>query len=319
MKVKDLGERKILEKIIKGFPSHLLGDDCTPIPFGDYYLLTTVDGIHEDTDIPPGMTYYEAGWYSCASTLSDIAAKGGLPISVLTSVFLPEDFEVESLLSFLRGVDECASLFGAKLDGGDINFGEKFSAGVFALGLTDKDSYVSRSGARPGDVIIVTGTFGTPSGVLKKILSGENVPDKLREKLMRPRPRVWEGMVLTSLGIITASIDSSDGLYESLRTISEESEVALVVDYDSIPKDEWLTSNFPPEEVFSHVFFGGGEYELVMTSKREILDKIEEIREDLGVDITIVGEVEEGRGVFVKRDGKIEEVKGRGWEHFRGR
>lgn len=317
MKVKELGEQKILEKIVKELPSHLLGDDCAPIPFGNYYILTTVDGIHEDTDIPPGMTYYEAGWYSCASSLSDIAAKGGFPISVLASVFVSEDFDVENLLSFLKGVDECASLFGAKLDGGDLNFGEKFSADVFVMGITEKKSYVSRSGARPGDVIIVTGTFGTPSGVLKKILGGESVPNKLREKLMKPRPRVWEGVVLTSLGIITASIDSSDGLYESLKTISKDSEVALVVDYDSIPKDEWLVTNFSSEEVFNHVFFGGGEYELVMTSKPEILDRIEEIREDLEIDITVVGEVKEGRGVYVKKDEKIMEVKGRGWEHFR--
>ncbi|MCD6502787.1 MAG: thiamine-phosphate kinase [Euryarchaeota archaeon] len=319
MRVKDLGEREILKRIRSLMASPTIGDDCAALPFGDYYLLLTIDGIHEETDIPKGSTFYEIGWYACASTISDIASKGGRPLSVLVSLFLPDNMEERLVMEFLKGVESCASLYGAGLDGGDLNYGDSFSADVVGLGLVEKEYYVSRYGAMPGDLVIVTGTFGTPSAVLEKILKGEHTPKHVREKLLMPRPRVREAIFLTSTGLITASIDSSDGLYESLRTLSESSEVKIVIDYEKIPKDEWLERNFSEEQVFKHVLFGGGEFELVMTARPEIIDYINRISELTGTDITIIGEVLEGRGVYISHQGEIVEVCGHGWDTFRSK
>ena len=317
MRVHDLGEHELIKKIIKRLPSPNIGDDCAAVPLGDSYLLITVDGIHEKTDIPKGATLYEIGWYACASTISDIASKGGKPLSILASLFIPKDMSEKDVMSFLKGVDDCASVYGSFLDGGDINYGDSFSADVVGLGIVEKRYYVSRYGARPGDVVIVTGTFGTPSGALSMLQEELSVPDYIRRKLLMPTPRVRESILLISTGLITASIDSSDGLYESLRILSECSEVNITIDYERVPKDEWLETTFSEESVFKHVLFGGGEFELVMTARPEIVNYIGRISELTGTRISVIGKVYEGKGVKILVKGRPLKVSERGWDSFK--
>ncbi len=303
-----MDERGLIEKIFKMLPSPRKGDDAVAIELEGKYVLASVDGVSIEKDMLPSSSPEDFGWYACALSLSDLAACGGSPLSILASLTFERRYSEDFILEFLKGVETCASNFSIHLDGGDLNEGRGFVADLVAVGVAKRENYVTRRGAKPGDLIFTTGSFGDQGAAISEILSGREVPEKIRKKVLRPVPKIEEGKKLGSTGKVTSMIDSSDGLYESLLELSKASGVLMEVDLEKVPKGEWYLENFDGDP--SPLLFGGGELELVFTSPPEILD------EDLGFEIYEIGRVVRGRGVRILEGGKEVEVNGHGWRHF---
>ena len=233
MKLSELGEFGLIARIREHFPAPDgvtgIGDDCAVLPQheGRQTLVSTdmlVEGTHFLTeDISP----YDLGWKSAAVNLSDIAAMGGKPTATFLSLALPARLEVEWVDAFLRGFGDLCAKFDTPLLGGDTTASpDRICINVTVMGECAAGTALTRSGARVGDLVCVTGTLGDSAAGLRAILeSAERDEDvqALIDRHYRPLPRVAEGMALAATPGVHAMMDLSDGLGSDLRHILDAS------------------------------------------------------------------------------------------------
>lgn len=190
-----------------------------------------------------------------------------------------------------------------------------------AFGIIQKRELLTRSGARPSDLIAVTGGLGAASAGLKFLL--ERLPTRGYKALVKaqlePRARVREGRVLARSGVVTSAIDITDGLAANLWQLARESRVKLVIDRAKVPAHP-LVRKFAARQGFStddFVLFGGEDFELLFTVKPGGWEKVRQVLKRIGTTATIVGRVDSGKGVFIQTKGKTRALPDRGYEHFR--
>ena len=319
-RVSELGERFLLEYILDtlgGVEGSLLprGDDAADLEFSGR-LVVAVDMFVEKTDKPPAMGWRYVGYKAVVSVLSDLAAKGAEPLYLLTSLGLRGDLLYEEFRELWGGVLECAGEYGVVVLGGDLGEAEDVVVDVTCIGKGER--LIPRNGARPGELIAVTGPFGETGAALHALLNNVEADERLLRCFLRPRARVREGKILASTGLVSACTDSSDGLAVSLHHIAEMSNVAMVL--HTLPVSEKAR-----EYAYEHgldlrelALYSGEEYELVFTFRREGLEEVREALNRLGCEVYVVGEVAEGSGVYLTEEGgKMVELKLRGFEHFR--
>src|SRR5205823_12261384 len=159
----DIGERaaiEILSRVDGGGQPIGLGHDCGGVEWGDDYLVVTTDVVNQKTHTPARATPAQIGWYATAVNLSDIAAAGARPLGFVASLSLSASTEVEFLRGLAQGIEECVRTFGIAVLGGDTKESDTLSIAGTAFGRVRKDRILLRTGARPGDVIVVTGDIG---------------------------------------------------------------------------------------------------------------------------------------------------------------
>jgi thiamine-monophosphate kinase len=330
MKISSLGEFGLIEQIRRTAARdakrvHVgIGDDAAALMLSPKSaLLATTDmlleGVHFDlatTDL------FSLGWKSAAVNLSDIAAMGGTPRFCLTALGIPPSLSVEDIRVFYRGVNACLKKFGAVLVGGDTcrsRTGLVISVSV--LGEMEKKRVITRSGARAGDLIFVTGTLGD-SGAGLEVLQrkardrgqGTEVR-KLIEKHLRPVPRIALGRKIAASGIASAMIDVSDGLSSDLGHICEESGVGAEIVAANIPLGAGVMSlQTLKRPALTYALSGGEDYELLFTVPPDKLRKFRSLR--LGA--SEIGVISRGRSMsIVGGDGRKAPLRASGYDHFR--
>ena len=226
-----------------------IGDDCAVIPQNSGFdtLVTTdllIEGRHfllED------VTPFELGWKSAAVNISDIAAMGGRPTGAFLSIALPKRLVDKWIDEFIGGFNELCGKFGVALLGGDTSASDdKLFINVTVLGECPHGQAVMRSGARPGDLVCVTGFLGDSAAGLKLILgraaSGQQAPDPAEILVRRhymPVPRVELGQQLAAIPGVHSMMDISDGIASDLRHILEAS--------STLSDADWARSRFNPD------------------------------------------------------------------------
>jgi thiamine-monophosphate kinase len=269
------------------------------------------------TDVPPGMTVQEAARKAVVATISDFAAKGVKPQALMVSLGLPAPAKKTSVQDIARGLGQAAREYHCKIIGGDTNQADDFVLDIVGVGFADPKTLVRRDGARPGDIVAVTGPFGRTSAGLKILTSKRKLDlakySSLIKAVRRPKARLAEGIVLAKSRATTSSIDSSDGLAWSLHQIAESSKVGISL--HTIPVADEVES-FAKEHRLSALelaLYGGEEYELVVTIKPQSFNKLKRRVPSL----KRIGIVEKERfGVSAQIRGKRVRVEARGWEHF---
>jgi thiamine-monophosphate kinase len=333
MKISSLGEFGLIEQIRKSAARDArrvrigIGDDAAALVLSPVSaLLATTDmlleGVHFDlatTDL------FSLGWKSAAVNLSDIAAMGGAPRFCLTALGIPPSLTVEDIREFYRGVNACLKKFGAVLAGGDTcrsRAGLVISVSV--LGETEQKRIITRSGARPGDRIFVTGTLGDSAAGLELVRSAEcgvrsKKPDcrRLIEKHLKPFPRVAEGRKLAKSGTASAMIDVSDGLSSDLGHICEQSRVGAEIIAANIPLSTSVMSLKTLERpALAYALSGGEDYELLFTVSPDKLRKFRSLR----LDASEIGVITRGRAAaIIGGDGRKAPLRPSGYDHFGGR
>jgi thiamine-monophosphate kinase len=237
------------------------------------------------------------------AAISDLAAMGASPEALLLSLTLPEGDRVW-LEGFSRGLADACSAIGAPLVGGDTTRGP-LSLTVTVLGSTPADSYLTRSGARPGDRLCVSGTLGDAAAGLA-VISGRLVVDEsaaefLATRYTRPSTRLALGETLR--GCATACIDISDGLLADASHVATASDVGLEIDSALLPLSEAMRSSVDPDQSLDWALAGGDDYELLFTLPRNI---------PLPDGCTEMGRVVAGSGISCDRT--PERI---GYDHFR--
>lgn len=233
-----------------------IGDDCAIItPPAQMQLVSCVDtliaGRHFPLDTPP----HAIGWKSVAVNLSDLAAMGATPHSILLALSLP-DIDEAWLAEFSRGIADCCQKYDVQLIGGDTTQSPTLSISITALGWIKPDQAILRSGAQVGDVIVVSGKIGSAAYALRH----PHCP--LQHTLDYPEPQVALGQAL--LGYASAMLDISDGLAQDLGHILDDSAVGAILNLEQIPVADEL-AQLDLNTRMQLVLGGGDDYHLCFT------------------------------------------------------
>jgi len=320
-RLSDIGEKEAVRRIQelvaeRGASGNIgPGDDAAGVDLGVIYLVATTDIMAQSTHILPGMSHWQVGWSLAAINYSDVAAMGAKPIGLLVSMGLPRDFDSGDLEEVFRGILDCCEFVGGELLGGDTKETKEVTLAGSALGTVGKREILLRRGACPGDFLCVTGSVGLAAAGYQSLT--KKLGFKEAEKaILEPRPRVKEGMLLSSSGVVTSCMDVSDGLASSVYSLSEMSKVSFSLDFDEMPVEEEVlqvadAAGLDPTELALHY---GGDYQLLFTVKPKGLGKLNNL---LGDAYSVIGKASAlGENVLV-RGGKIARLENRGYEHFR--
>jgi len=295
-----------------------IGDDCAvlSLPPGQETLVTTdfsIEGIHfrRDWQSPESI-----GHRCLARGLSDIAAMGGTPAAAFLSLALPARLSPAWPDRFLEGLLALARTHRIELAGGDTAESPGgVVADIIVVGRVRRGRALLRCGAKPRDLIYVTGDLGESAAVLHLLGSG-----RIKKRDVFSQPRVAVGEWLVRRGVGTSAIDISDGFSTDLSHLCEESGVGAAIESDKIPihmEARKLSRNERGGEQASRLslqlaLHGGEDYELLFTASRSkhIPERI------AGVKVTRVGEVLRERKMYLVQNGKCAILMPRGWEHF---
>lgn len=311
----DIGELKAIERVSKLLVrsgmnrAHGLiksiGDDCAVIEISssspDVLLLTSdavLEGVHfNKSTTPPEM----AGRKAIGRVLSDIAAMGGTPMWALINFVAPSKTAVRVFDMMYYGAITLAKQFGLSIVGGDMTSGKMIEMHVFAVGIAPKKSVVLRSGARPCDLLFVTGTLGG---------------SRLNRKHLTFTPRVAEGNWLKKWA--TAMIDISDGLAADVSHIAYASKVGVQIYLSQLPVSGVLLK-YNRSVALNHMLCDGEDYELLFsipcaqryTFQREWMKKF-------SLPCTCIGEItnKKGKIEYITDGVKIRQRPPKGYEHF---
>jgi len=319
----DLGERRAIRLISnilsKGDEAVGIGDDCAALDFGEGYLLISTDMISKKTHVPEIMTPWQIGWFVVAINLSDIAAKGGRPLGLVLSLGLPRDTSDSFLEELTRGADECATTYGTSIIGGDTKENPSLTICGTVFGTVKKDEFMGRKGAKPGDVIAVTGTLGKAGAGYYAMQSNMEDP-RMLEGLLEPKPRLEEGMTLAREKVVSACMDISDGLSSSLYQLQELNNVGFEIGREKIPLSQMLVKLAGENknlDVYEYSLHFGGDYELLLTVPLDEFEKVQRSVEKIGNRLTNIGQVTKDSDICVV-DGRVKKtLPNKGYEHFR--
>jgi thiamine-monophosphate kinase len=329
-KRQELGETGVLARIealaargrVNGSGVRLgMGDDAAlfKVRSGSEQILTCdwfLEGSHFLRDKHPPDA---VGWKCLARAVSDVAAMGGIPRCFLLSLALPASHTGRWLDLFLGGLRRAAKRFECVLAGGDTTRRQDILINVTVVGDVRIGRAVLRSGARPGDVLFISGRLGEAElslGKIRKSKRQANSRDPVLRKHLYPEPRLALGHWLAERRLASAMMDLSDGLSTDLPRLCAASGVGARIETAKIPSVQLPKDGrggWVPLELALH---GGDDYELLFTVPRGKVKRIPPSQN--GTRLTAIGEITKERTLLLV-DGAGHEVPlpNRGWDPFR--
>lgn len=291
-----------------------VGDDCAVVKLGDTDWALAADMLVYGHHFLDWATPEEVGYKAVAVNVSDVAAMGGEPRFMLCSGGASDP---ETTLRCMEGVLEAAGEFGVYPLGGDTTGAAALTVDVTVIGaFPGGTAPVLRSGARPGDLLAVTGELGASgAGFLALEARRRGEAERLVRRHLRPKPRVEAGRAASMAGV-RAMMDLSDGLASDVRHLCEASGVGCRVDLERLPVADDTRAFAESEGRDPGVLAatGGEDYELLVAAREETL---REMAETCGVSVSVVGEVTERKEIEFLRDGVVQGSLS-GWDHFQG-
>jgi thiamine-monophosphate kinase len=306
------------KEIIRIFANKLGINDLNDVVLLDKDVVFKSDMLVASTDVPRGMKAWQVARKSIVSCMSDLAAKGISPYAVIISLGIPKSCELRYIKGLAEGFAIASNEFGVKIVGGDTNEACELVIDCSMIGFA-AGKVPTRGGAKPGDIVAISGRFGfAPAGLAILLRNAMTTSSMFRkqalESVLEPKPRQRFGLALAKY--FSSSIDSSDGLAISLYELASQSGVDIVI--DSIPAVESLDkfaleNSLDPREL---IFHGGEEYEIVATIPQTKLRQANLAARKARVCLHVIGRVQRGSGdVFVRK--KL--LENRGYRHFHKR
>lgn len=327
MKTGEMGERDFLAKIsafVNKPRGAVLGfdDDASDIPVSDKNnLVINVDTFVRKTDWLPGMTPAQVGRKTAVMALSDLAAKGAKPLATMLSLCVPENYDVEDASEIVRGFSQYGLKSSIPYLGGDIGMcGDVVLTGV-ALGTATPEAIVSRSGAKDGDVVAVTGDFGLTSVAFEILIRGLKADSELHKDALAAafRPEIHIDFVssLVNIGAVTASMDSSDGLGITLHTVAKQSGCGFVIDELPVTPEVETFCKDNKLDTMKTVMQGGEEFLLILTIPSEKYDNAQDVAKKKKVHLRKIGSVTTGDQVVWKTEEGFRNIPFVGYDNFK--
>lgn len=286
-----------------------LMDDAAVVPARPGFdLVVTKDAVVEGVHVPTGERPDLIARKLLRVNLSDLGAKAAEPFAAFLAIAWPERFSAADRAAFAEGLGEDLRRFGVNLLGGDtVSTPGPLTASLTALGWVPQGRMLRRAGARPGELVLVSGTIGDAALGLGVVRGDVADPaGALVERYRLPTPRLDLREALRAHA--TAAADVSDGLVADAGHIADASGVRLVIDLDRLPLSaaaaEWLQAQPDRGEALVRLATGGDDYEVVCTAPDPIPG------------FTVIGRVEPGSGLEARVDGQTVATGAGGWRHF---
>lgn len=304
-------ENDLLRWFAANLPSHErlvlgAGDDAAVLRLSEgRQLVATTDMLMDGVDFRVGEDdSARIGHKALAANLSDLAAMGSRPVAALVSLCLPQDGGERLTKELYRGLLATAAKYDVAIAGGDTNSWQgPLAISVTALGEVAPGRAWRRSGAQPGDRILVTGSFG--GSILGRHLDAV--------------PRVEEALWLMEHARVHAAIDVSDGLSLDLSRIGEASRCGIVLDLGAIPvsraAEQLARERNDGVTALDRALSDGEDFELVLVVPSDEAQRLVALQ-PLGVPLTEIGSISERAGLWRRdSDGSLAPLVPRGWEH----
>lgn len=336
LRVADIGEHRLLQRLHQFCPPEIVGDDGAAILWpsgrGDSLVVTT-DVLVDEVHFSDRTTSAEdVGWRAAAANLSDLAAMGASPMGITVGLGLPGKTLVSWVEELYQGMVSCLDRYQTPILGGDLVSSSVITISITAFGQTDPQQIIRRSTAQPGDAIVVTGPHGgSRAGLelllhpeLKGQLSEENYQALIRTH-QRPCPRLDILPILLSLKNTHADddwqvsgMDSSDGLADALLQIATASGTGITINAAKVPISPALLDWVSAPKALEWALYGGEDFELVLCLPPA---SAEQLVAKLGSHSAMIGTITKETGVCLVHSAGMDDIKSltdqKGFEHFR--
>lgn len=333
----NLGEFGLIEHLTKNFNVHQkstvkgIGDDAAVLDFKNKQVVVTTDllveGVHFDLSYVP---LKHLGYKAVVVNLSDVYAMNAHATQITVSIAVSNRFPLEALEELYAGIETAAKIYDIDVIGGDTTSSTKgLLISITALGEVSKDDVVYRKGAKPNDLLVVSGDLGGAYMGLQVLerekevykVNPKNQPDLsaytyIIERQLKPEARKDIVKLLKDLEVKpTAMIDVSDGLSSEILHLCKQSDVGCDLYENKIPLDPQVISSCEEFNIDSTTVAlnGGEDYELLMTVPQEDFPKIKG-----NPHLSIIGYMTEksaGKHLVTRAETKIE-LKAQGWKNF---
>ncbi len=335
-KISDIGEKGLIKRILSkteksnfnsdfldNFSFKSLSDDAALINLGEQYLVATSDMLFKATHFPDDMSYSQIGRKVVTVNVSDLAAMGAKPVGILISMGLPRDMLLDEFEELLEGIQDMCSKYDMKLIGGDTNESQELTLCGTCLGIVQKETVLMKEGARPGDIIAVTGPVGLAAAGFEVLFNknkfqdfNPGYKDHLLNHALNPKARVEEGLLLAKSGLITSATDITDGLVSEIDELitANNYRIGMTLNEEMLPIPEEIleVASKTGKDPLEFALYYGEDFELLLTVKKEGFKQIEEkiLIYKIG-DVTSSGKIE-----ILHKDGTKNLIKPRGYEHL---
>ncbi len=337
--LRDLGELKIIKiierLIFEKTGKKLIRDDCFFYTLKSEItkeggpldnLIFNSDMLVSSTDVPSNMNHYQIGRKSILMNISDLVVKGIAPKGIIISLGLPGGMKLREFRELMNGVIDYCLKWNLDYIGGDLNETKELIINPTVFGIQNNSHIIYRKGMKEGDLLITNGKFGLTGVGFDILINKKGTLDEY-PKFKRSIKSVIEiedlgkeGFILAENHLVTASIDSSDGLFKSLKDLMlSNPNLGFEIDYnqnliDSEAMKYSKEFDIPLENL---VFNGGEEFIHLFTINPKILDKVQAIIQANGGNIFKIGSVISENRIFIIKDNRNIELKNYGFEHFR--
>jgi len=295
-----------------------IGDDGAVIkPSPNRNLVVSTDTLIEAVHYPLHSAAADIGYRAVAVNISDMAAMGAKPRWMTLSLSLPGINE-RWLEEFSNGLHVATEEYSVTLVGGDTTCGSQQVISIQMIGEVKSKEEISRANANKGDLIFVTGTLGDAAAGLKQFsLSKEsgNQSSYLVERFFRPTARIEVGQEL--VGVASAAIDISDGMYADAKKILDASSLGGTLNLDKIPLSDAICKLYNQKQARDFALSGGDDYELLFTASPSKLALIEGISKQYKLRITQVGRVHKQAGLQCTENNSPIDYHDQGYLHFK--
>ncbi|KAF5086516.1 Thiamine-monophosphate kinase [anaerobic digester metagenome] len=364
LKISDLGEKKLIKRLLdrsQKFQSHSLflntlldensfksrTDDAALIDLGESYLVATSDMLMQSSHFPQNMSPRHIGKKVVTVNVSDIAAMGADTIGMIVSMGLPSSMSVGYFDQIIEGILEACKDYSMVLIGGDTNESSELTLCGTCIGIVAKKNVLMKYGARPGDIVAVTGQLGLAAAGFEILIHelegsdetpfnedfeecfGERVNSKDNFKVnalkhaLEPHARLEEGVLLGKTGSVSSATDITDGLLSELGEIMDTNPgIGIELRQTKIPLDPEMfkLADALDKDPFELALTYGEDFELLLTIKKEKFHDLKTaVNESFEGEVTIheIGRVDSsGRISMIDKDGKTKILTPRGYQHL---
>lgn len=333
LKVSDIGEKELIKRILKKSNKNTtkssffddnsiksLKDDAALINFQDQYLVATSDMLFKSTHFPGEMTFKQIGKKIVTVNVSDLAAMGAKPLGIIVSVGLPKDMLLDDFDSMVDGIFEGCHEYGMILIGGDTNESNELTINGTCLGIVSKENVLMKDGAKPGDIVAVTGPLGLAAAGFEVLFNDLDIESDIKEKLLdsalNPEAKVKLGILLAETGSVTSATDITDGLASEIGEIVDASScgigITLFEDLLPIPDSVLEISKKTNKNPLELALCYGEDFEILLTLKKDVFKEIKE-----KFHLHKIGEVtSSGKMIIVNKKGLKSPLEPQGYEHL---
>ena len=321
MKEFDIISKYFKKLAINGFSDNLDNDVANINIDNDRQLVISKDMMAEDVHFKENFGGYKIAYKLLASNLSDLASSGARPHSFMLGFAKNDKIDSKFISSFCQGLKELSEEYNLSLIGGDtISCKSELFFSITIFGTCPKNKILSRSKAKEGDLIFVSGDIGDPHlglGILQNKLNIQDldIRNYFLDKFYYPKPRIDLGVSLVEKNLSNTAIDISDGLFSDLSHICQSSNLGANIFLEKIP----ISKNARNLKLdMLDLCSAGEDYEMLFAIKEEKRAKIEKLAIELNIKITEIGFFSNDKNKEIKlfnRDNKKIKIKKYGYEH----